>query len=130
MMGRNASRDGDDPAVVTAENDLVIESGEPATQLRDVLCAGRRRIVLDLRQATYVSGVGLGVVADAARQARQRGGDVKLVVRRPEVRRVFEVGDLGSLLEFYDDVESACDAFSDCVGEVERALLWQQFGDA
>jgi len=120
----------DDPTVVTAENDLVIESGEPARQLRDVLCAGRRRIVLDLRQAMYVSGVGLGVVADAARQARQRGGDVKLVVRRPEVRRVFEMGDLGSLLEFYDDVESACEAFSDCIGEVERALLWQQFDDA
>ena len=129
-MDRNASSNVDDPTVVTAENDLVIESGEPARQLRDVLCAGRRRIVLDLRQAMYVSGVGLGVVADAARQARQRGGDVKVVVRRPEVRRVFEMGDLGSLLEFYDDVESACEAFSDCIGEVERALLWQQFDDA
>ena len=127
-MNGDASRREDTAAVVTAADELVLESAEAAEQLHELLQAGRRRIVLDLRRTSYISGVGLGIVADAAKRARQGGGDVKLVVRRPEVRRVFELGDLGSLLEFYDDVESACEAFAECIGEVERTLLWRQFG--
>jgi len=127
-MNGDASRHEDTAAVVTAADELVLESAEAAEQLHELLQAGRRRIVLDLRRTAYVSGVGLGIVADAAKRARHGGGDVKLVVRRPEVRRVFELGDLGSLLEFYDDVESACEAFAECIGEVERTLLWRQFG--
>ena len=117
------------PAVVTVADELVLESAEPAEQLRELLKAGTRRIVLDLRQASYVSAIGLGVVADAVKQARRVGGDVKIVASRPELRRIFDLGELDSLLEFYDDVESACQAFADCVGEVERTLLWQQFND-
>ena len=128
-MSQEASKTGARPAVVAAGGDLVLDSCEAAEQLRELLGAGRRRIVLDLSQAAYVSGAGLGLVAAAARRARQQGGDLKLVVRSPEVRRVFELGGLGPLLEFYQDVESASAAFSDSVGEVERTLLWQQFND-
>jgi anti-anti-sigma factor len=124
-MNRDESRHEETPAVVTAADELVLESAEAAEQLRELLRSGRRRIVLDLRQTAYVSGVGLGLVAEAAKQARRGGGDVKVVVRRPQVRHVFEVGDLGALLEFYDDVESACEAFAECIGEVERTLLWR-----
>jgi anti-anti-sigma factor len=128
-MSLNASGYERQPVVVTAADELVLDSAEAMEQLRELLRAGRCRVVFDVRQARYVSGIGLGLVADAAKQARREGGDVKLVVRRPEVRRVFELGELDSLLEFYEDVESACDAFGDCVGEVERALLWRQFSD-
>jgi anti-sigma B factor antagonist len=128
-MSREARRYEKDPVVVTAADELVLDSAEPAEQLHELLGAGRCRIVLDLRQARYVSAIGLGLVADAAKQARRSGGDVKLVARGPEVRRLFELGGLDSLLEFYDDVESARNAFAECVGEVERTLLWRQFGD-
>jgi anti-anti-sigma factor len=128
-MSLNASGYESQPVVVTAADELVLDSAEPMEQLRELIRAGRCRVVFDVRQARYVSGIGLGLVADAAKQARREGGDVKLVVRRPEVRRVFELGELDSLLEFYEDVESACNAFGDCVSEVERALLWRQFSD-
>lgn len=117
------------PVVVTTADDLVFESAESAGHLHELVSAGKRRIVYDLRNATYVSGVGLGIVADAAKEARRGGGDIKLVVRRPEVRRVFELGELDALFEFYEDVESARNAFRDCVGEVERTLLWKSFAD-
>lgn len=117
------------PVVVTVADELVLESAEPAEQLQELLKAGARRIVLDLREASYVSAIGLGIVADAVRQARRAGGDVKIVASRPALRRIFDLGELDSLLEFYDDVESARQAFADCVGEVERTLLWRQFND-
>ncbi len=128
-MSREQSRRNGAPVVVSVADELVLESAEPAEQLRELLNAGAHRIVLDLRQASYVSAIGLGVVADAVKQARRVGGDVKIAVSRPELRRVFDVGELGPLLEFYDDVESARQAFGDNVGEVERTLLWQQFND-
>jgi len=117
------------PVVVTATDDLVFESSGLAEHLYELVGAGKRRIVYDLRNATYVSGLGLGIVADAAREARRGGGDIKLVVCRPEVRRVFELGELDALFEFYEDIESARSAFADGVGAVERTLLWQSFAD-
>jgi len=128
-MSREQSGQNGAPVVVSVADELVLESAEPAEQLRELLSAGARRIVLDLSQASYVSAIGLGIVADAVKQARRVGGDVKIVASRPELRRVFDLGELDALLEFYDDVESACQAFADCVGEVERTLLWQQFND-
>ncbi len=128
-MSREQSGQNGAPVVVSVADELVLESAEPAEQLRELLSAGARRIVLDLSQASYVSAIGLGIVADAVKQARRVGGDVKIVASRPELRRVFDLGELDALLEFYDDAESACQAFADCVGEVERTLLWQQFND-
>ena len=128
-MSREQSGQNGAPVVVSVADELVLESAEAAEQLRELLNAGAHRIVLDLRQASYVSAIGLGVVADAVKQARRVGGDVKIAVSRPELRRVFDLGELDPLLEFYDDVESARQAFGDNVGEVERTLLWQQFND-
>jgi anti-sigma B factor antagonist len=126
-MSGEASMQNGAPVVVTVADEFVLESAEPAEQMRELLRAGRCRMVLDLRQAAYVSAIGLGLVADALKQARHAGGDVKIVVGRPELRRIFELGELSGLLEFYEDVESARRAFADSVGEVERTLLWQQF---
>ena len=117
------------PVVLRVADELVVESAESGEQLRELLRAGRHRIVLDMRHTTYISGIGLGLVADGAKQARRGGGDVKLVVSRPEVRRLFDLGELGSMLEFYDDVESACGAFGESVGRVERTMLLRQFDD-
>jgi len=129
-MNRENFKDEARPAVLAATDDLVLESAEAARELRRLVEAGPCDIVLDLRQATYVSGIGLGLVADAAKKVRQKGGDLKLVVSRPEIRRLFKLGELDSLLEFYEDVESACAAFGPCVGEVERTLLWGPFNGA
>ena len=128
-MKPTGSRRDDRPVVVTAAGDVVLESAESAEHLHELVGAGKQRIVYDLRNATYVSGVGLGVVADAVKRARRAGGDIKLVVRRPEVRRVFELGELDALFEFYEDIESARNSFAEHVGEVERTLLWRSLAD-
>jgi len=129
-MSPNVFDDESTATVVVVADDMVIDSAEAAEKLAELIHAGRSRIVLDMRQAAHLSGIGLGCIADAAKAARQAGGDVKLVVHRPEVRRLFELAELGTLFEFYGDVESASQGFSECVGEVERTLLWRQFNDA
>jgi anti-anti-sigma factor len=114
---------------VPVHDELVFDTAEPVEQLRELLGAGRTRIVLDMRQARFVSGIGLGVIADAVKQARRLGGDVKIIAGSPALRRVFELGGMGALVEFYDDIEHAREAFGACVGEIERTLLWRQFAD-
>jgi anti-sigma B factor antagonist len=128
-MSTQASQDHERPVVVPVLDELVFDSSEAVEQLQELLRAGRTRLVLDMRQTRFVSGIGLGVIADAVRQARRCGGDVKVVAGTRALRRVFEVGELVAVVEFYDDVERACNAFAACVGEIERALLWRQFAD-
>ena len=72
-MNREPSGQNGAPVVVTVADELVLESAEPAEQLRELLKAGMHRIVIDLREASYVSAIGLGVVADAVKQARRVG---------------------------------------------------------
>lgn len=128
-MSTKAAQEHDRPVVVPVLDELVFDSSEAVEQLQELLRAGRTRLVLDMRQTRFVSGIGLGVIADAVKQARRCGGDVKIVAGSPALRRVFELGELDSLVEFYDDVERACNAFTACVGEIERTLLWRQFAN-
>lgn len=128
-MNIQATHHDNQAVVVPVHDELVFDTAEPVEQLRELLDARRTRIVLDMRQARFVSAIGLGVIADAARQARRCGGDVKIVASSPALRRVFDLSGLGACVEFYDDVGHAREAFGACVGEIERTLLWQQFAD-
>jgi anti-anti-sigma factor len=80
---------------------LVTVAGEidiaTASQLRDrlaVLAASGRRLVVDLAQVSFLGAAGLDVLAAAARQAREFGGDLGVASPRPLVRRLFAITGL------------------------------------
>ncbi len=76
------------------------------------LAGGRTSIVCDLAALDYTSSAGLRVFLDATKQARQRGGDVRLTSLQPNVNKVFELSGFTSILRFYPDVPSAVASFA------------------
>ena len=71
------------------------------------LADGRFNLVADLTALDYTSSAGLRVLLNTTKEARQRGGDVRLAATQANVKKVFELSGFTSIMKFYPDVESA-----------------------
>jgi anti-anti-sigma factor len=57
------------------------------------------RIVLDLADLTFCDSAGTRTIIKLARDARRLGTQLVVAAPRPDVRRIFEIVQLGQLLE-------------------------------
>jgi anti-sigma B factor antagonist len=74
-----------------------------AAAVDELLDVGFTRIVIDLRDLSFLDSAGVHTLVSARRSADRRGS-VLSVVRGPrEVQRVFELTATGSLLAFEDE---------------------------
>lgn len=55
---------------------------------------GAELVVVDLSAVTFIDSLALGVLLGAANRLRGRGGNLRLVVPSPQLRRVFEIAQL------------------------------------
>lgn len=76
-------------------------------QVMQLLSEGKKRIVLNLAEVTYVDSAGVGTLVNAYTSATRQGGGVKLLnlVDRPR-----ETLQLTRLLTVFDVCESVADA--------------------
>jgi anti-sigma B factor antagonist len=68
---------------------------------------GNVRLVGDLAAVEYTSSAGLRALLATVKQARSQGGDLRLAAVNPAVRRVLEMSGFTSVLQLYEDVETA-----------------------
>lgn len=73
--------------------------------------AGRHQLVADFREVDYTSSAGLRVLLGTVKEARSRGGDLRLAGPRPEVRNVLELSGFTGILKVFDTVEDAVESF-------------------
>jgi anti-sigma B factor antagonist len=66
---------------------------------------GANLIVVDLTEVTFIDSMALGVLLGAINQLRLRGGNLRLVVPNPSIRRIFEI----SLLDQVFTLDSSRD---------------------
>jgi len=79
--------------------------------LAQQLAEGRANLIADLAALDYTSSAGLRVLLNTTKEARQRGGDVRLAAVQPNVQKVFELSGFTSILKFYPDVPAAVESF-------------------
>ncbi len=90
-------RPREDTAVVAVFGDVDLHSAEALDEtLETAVARGATSVVVDLSRATFVDSQGLGVLLRHRRRLDPRGG-FRLVVARPEIRRVFEVSALDQI---------------------------------
>jgi anti-sigma B factor antagonist len=76
-------------------------------RLRVAIDGGATVVVVDLTETDFVDSTSLGVLLGATRRLREREGEIRLVVSRPELRRIFEITLLDRIFELHDTREQA-----------------------
>jgi anti-sigma B factor antagonist len=69
-------------------------------RVADVTSAGFRRVVIDLRQVTFLDSTGLRLLLELNAASQSDGWELGVIQGSAEVQRVFEVTGLRSLLPF------------------------------
>ena len=73
---------------------------------------GGHQMVVSLEGVDYTSSAGLRVLLAVVKEARGRGGDVRLAGVRDNVRKVLELSGFTSILKLYPDVDAAAKSFA------------------
>ncbi len=79
-----------------------------STQLRD----GNHNLVADLAQLEYTSSAGLRVMLNGVKEARQKGGDLRLAAIQPNVKKVLDLSGFMSIMKTFPDVDDAVASFA------------------
>ncbi len=75
--------------------------------INSVLKQGKKCIVLDLENTSYISSGGISVIIDACRKAEQEGGKLVLAQASDMVRELFRLVQFDRMGELYDSIEGA-----------------------
>ncbi|MGA2336570.1 MAG: STAS domain-containing protein [Terriglobales bacterium] len=104
----------------TMEGVLVVDCsgrvvfGEESAALRDMvkkLLAQNPKVVMSLREVTYIDSGGLGTLVSLFTSARNAGGAVKLARLSQRVGELLQITKLLTVFEVFDDEESAARSF-------------------
>jgi anti-sigma B factor antagonist len=82
------------------------------TTMQQEVEAGRTRVVADMEGVDYTSSAGLRALLATVKEARRRGGDLRLARIAPNVRKVLDLSGFTHILKVYDDVESAVASYA------------------
>ncbi len=80
-------------------------------RIRDLVAAGRTKVVLDLARVTWINSSGLGMLHHCLADIREAGGSFKLTNVNPRVHQVLAVSRFDTIFESYSDVRGALASF-------------------
>ncbi len=102
-----------DVTVLALKGRFVLEEGEnPFRECIEALVRqGRIKIVLDMREVTYLDSAGLGVLVGKYVSVHRRGGNIKLLLVTPRSEHILEVTKLTRVFEMFESEEAAVHSF-------------------
>jgi len=104
-------------AVTVIEAAGRITLGENTTSFRkmihDLTAGGRKKILLNLADVTYIDSSGIGELIAAFRAVKHQGGAVKLLNPAGRVYDLLHITKIHTVFEVFEDRASAVSSFSD-----------------
>ena len=93
----------DDTVVVDAEGQLIVGNRQELKQkVLDELERGEKRFLIDFAHTGYIDSSGLGVLVSLSKKIRERGGELRLANLDGDLRALFRLTRLDTLLEMAD----------------------------
>lgn len=85
---------------------------EFSSHIDGLVSGGTTRLVADFAGVDYTSSAGLRVLLGAAKATRAKAGDIRLAGVRPDVLKVLTLSGFTSILQLFDDVDTAVASFA------------------
>jgi len=79
--------------------------------LQKLVDEGRYKIIVNLKDLSYISSAGLGVFMGFIDGIRKNGGDIKLTHLNPKVYKIFDLLGFPNLYEIYENDMEALETF-------------------
>lgn len=113
-MGFSAStRQFGQVTVVDVRGRFTLIEGEAIHELlMDLFRDGRKKILLNLRDVTYLDSSGLGQLVRGLLTARRHGAELKAVDLTPRTREVLKLTNLDMVLADFPTEQAAMESFS------------------
>src|SRR5271168_2911929 len=80
-------------------------------KVKSLLAAGKKKIVLNLAQVTYIDSAGLGTLVASFHSARTQGATLKLVNLGAKFKEVLQVTKLMTVFDTYETEAAAIASF-------------------
>jgi anti-sigma B factor antagonist len=108
------NREVDGVSVVDLSGRIVLgeESNAMREQVKGLLAAGKKKIVLTMDNVTYIDSAGLGTLVAAHHSARTQGASLKLSNLGAKFQEILQVTKLLTVFEVYDSEAAAVRSFS------------------
>jgi anti-sigma B factor antagonist len=110
---RMTDRDVNGVTVVEIEGRIVLgeESNAFRERVKGLLAGGKKKIVLDMKNVTYIDSAGLGTLVATFHSARSQGATLKLANLGSKFKEVLQVTKLYTVFETYDNEAAAIQSF-------------------
>ncbi len=72
-----------------------------------VIEAGKKQVVVDLSEATFIDSTTLGVLVGGVKRLRTAGGSLALVCRNQNISKIFEITGLDRVFAIHESREAA-----------------------
>jgi anti-sigma B factor antagonist len=114
MSGFSArTRQFDDVTVVDVRGRMTSMEGDAIHELLlEILADGRRKIVLNLRDVSYLDSSGLGSLVRCLLTSRKHAAELKAVDLSPRTRELLKLANLELVLADFPSEQAALDSFS------------------
>lgn len=112
-MGFSAStRQLGEVTIIDVRGRFTLIEGEAIHELLlDLFHDGRRRVILNFRDVTYLDSSGVGQMIRALYSARRNGAELKAVDLSPRSREVLRLTNLHTVFADYADEQTALRSF-------------------
>jgi anti-anti-sigma factor len=89
----------------------ILTAPEVTAQLEKLIAAGRIRLVADLAGVNFTSSAGLRHLLNEVKEARSKGGDLRLAAVQPNVLKVLKISGFTNILKLFETVDAAVASF-------------------
>ena len=113
MALRMAERDVDGVTVLDVDGRVVLgeESNSFREKVKGLLASGKKKIVLNLQNVSYIDSAGLGTLVATFHSARSQGATLKLANLGAKFKEVLQVTKLITVFDTYDSEAAAIQSF-------------------
>ncbi len=108
-----SNREVDGVAVVGLEGRIVLgeETSALREQVKSILAAGKKKIVLNMNNVTYIDSSGLGALVAAHHSAHSQGASLKLSNLGAKFHELLQVTRLLTVFDVHDSEAAAVHSF-------------------
>ena len=114
-MGLQISiRESGDVTILDLRGSSTIDGRESellSSHLKKLRASGMHRLLLNLRELTYVDSSAIGILVGTYASLRRQGGDLKLLSPTERVRKVLTVFRLQNIIPSFEDEAQALASF-------------------